>query len=374
MLKDEIRYLVLSDIHLGHSRNKTKDIITNLNLFLYEYDEDLKDLDIIFLAGDIFDKLLTTKSEEYILSLKWLTTLLLYCKERNIKLRILEGTPSHDSGQAEAFIEVAKKLEYNVDFKYINILDIEYIKELGINILYVPDEWKHDSKETFKEVKELLKERSLSEVDIAIMHGCFRYQLPFNPNAKFLHIEADYLDIVRYYITIGHIHTGSAYERILAPGSFDRLAHGEEEKKGALLCKIKKDKKMEFKFLENKYALLFKTFHYQNIEEIEIIKDLKIKLKKLPEGSHIRILLKNDNNLIKSIKTFLSVYINYNIKIDIDEKIIKKFNINELLNTDNKTFEINKNNIEELINLELNKLEIENNLKIDVLKHLKEFI
>lgn len=373
-MNKDIKYLVMSDIHLGHSRNKTKDIITNLNLFLYEYDEDLKNLDIIFLAGDIFDKLLTTKSEEYILSLKWLTTLLIYCKERNIKLRILEGTPSHDSGQAEAFVEVAKKLEYKVDFKYINILDIEYIKDLGINVLYIPDEWKHDSKETFKEVKELLKEKSLSEVDIAIMHGCFRYQLPFNPNAKFLHIESDYLDIVRYYITIGHIHTGSAYERILAPGSFDRLAHGEEEKKGALLCTIKKDRKMEFKFLENKYALLFKTFSYQEENETEIIKDLKLQLKKLPEGSFIRILLKNDNNLIKSIKTFLSVYVNYNIKIDIDEKVIKKLNIDDLLKRDNKTFEINKNNIEELINLELNELNLENSFKEDILKHLKEFI
>ena len=350
MTKEKIKYLVLSDIHLGHSRNKTKNIIRNLNSFLIDYKQELKNLDILFISGDTFDRLLTTKSEEYIESLKWLSNLLLYCKERKIKLRILEGTPSHDARQIEAFVEVAKELDKNVDFKYINKLDIEYIQDLNINVLYVPDEWRHDSEITLKEVKDLLKEKHLAQVDISIMHGCFRYQLPIKPDAKFLHKESEYLDITKYYINIGHVHTGSAYERILAPGSFDRLSHGEEENKGGLLCNIYKDGSMDFKFLINNFALIFNTIEYTNEDEKEIIKDLKNKLKKYPDGSFIRIKIKNDNKLMKSLKSFLDVYINLNIKIEIDEKIIKKVSIDELLKKDNKTFEINKSNIEKLVN------------------------
>lgn len=350
MIKEEIKYLVLSDIHLGHSRNKTKTIIRNLNSYLAEYHDEIKTVDIIFIAGDVFDKLLTTKSEEYIESLKWLTNLLIYCKNFNIKLRILHGTPSHDANQIQAFVSVAKDLDKDVDFKYVNELSIEFINDLGINVLYVPDEWRHESKTTLEEVKNLLKEKHLAQVDISIMHGCFRYQLPIKPDAKFLHNESEYLDITKFYINIGHVHTSSAYERILAPGSFDRLAHGEEEKKGGLLCTIRKDKSMEFKFLENRFATVFKTLDYQNTNETDIIKDLKIKLKKFQDGSFIRINIDNDNKLIKSLRTFLETYIHLNIKIDVDQKTIKKISIDELLKKDNKTFEINKNNIEDLIN------------------------
>lgn len=352
MLKD-IKYLVISDIHLGHNRNKTDSILKNLDNFFLKYQKDLLDIDILFIAGDVFDRLLTSKSIEYKTIMTWLSNLLLWCKNNSIKLRILYGTPSHDHDQISAFTEVAKKLEPTVDFKYVSILSIEHMKDLDLTILYVPDEWRHDSSKTYQEVLDLLKEHSLAQVDIAIMHGCFRYQIPMLDGMKFVHKESDYLDIVKFYITIGHVHTSSAYERILAPGSFDRLAHGEEEKKGGILCSISKDNKISFKFLENERACLYNTIDYLNLEEQEIVKDLKKRLKSYPIGSNIRLLVKNDNQLLKNLKSLILQYPGIDVKFKTEAIIEKKINIMETLVSG--AFEINKNNINELLSKELEK-------------------
>jgi DNA repair exonuclease SbcCD nuclease subunit len=96
-----VNILNLSDIHLGHDKNKTEDIILNLRRFFKTYNSKLKTLDLLTISGDIFDKLLTTNSADYHLAYEWLTELVLLCKRYGIKLRILEGTPSHDWQQAQ---------------------------------------------------------------------------------------------------------------------------------------------------------------------------------------------------------------------------------------------------------------------------------
>ena len=350
-MKAKIKYLVLSDIHLGHPKNHTENIINNLNDFFIKYAKELNDLDILFIAGDVFDRLLSSRSMEYRLIMAWLSNILLWCRDNNIMFRILYGTPSHDNDQIASFTEVAKKLAPDADYKYINTLSIEKIDKLGISVLYVPDEWRHEASDTYQEVLNLLKENQLAEVDIAIMHGCFRFQMPILDGMKFVHKESDYLDIVKYYITIGHIHTPNAYERILAPGSFDRLAHGEEENKGALLCNIYSDGKMDFKFLENTKAMIFKTLSYLEHTEADIVNNLKKELKKLPKGSYIRIEIKNDNTLLKNLKEFITAYPDYHIKFKTENEVIKKIDILETV--ESKAFEININNIKELMMKEL---------------------
>ena len=344
-----MNYLVLSDIHLGHPRNKTHEILKNLETFFIEYHQEIVKCDIIFLAGDVFDRLLTTKSLEYRSVVSWLSNLLIFCHTNNIKLRILYGTPSHDCDQISAFQDIASKLEPHADFKYINTLDIEYMEDLDIHILYVPDEWRHKASDTLTCVRDLLKEKSISRVDIAVMHGCFRYQLPIVKEADFTHNEADYLDLVRYYITIGHIHTPSAYERILAPGSFDRLAHNEEEAKGALLCHIEPDRSMSFKFLKNNYAKVFKTFNYVGRSEESILKSLKKDLSKLPEASYVRLEVDNDSKLLKSVKELSELYPKIHIKLKPTDESKAIANVDILEKIKISTIEITKDNIKGLM-------------------------
>jgi hypothetical protein len=361
-MKSIINYLVLSDIHLGHNTNKTEQIIENLKKYLVENHKLFKQLNIIFLAGDIFDKLLTNNSKEYLLAMEWLTELVLYCSTNNIKLRILEGTPSHDWRQSKLINSLITKLSIDIDFKYIDTIHIENIPEYNLNVLYIPDEYKHDAHDTYEDVKKLLIENNLVQVDIAIMHGQFNYQLPM-VKLKSSHDESLYLDIVKYYIHIGHIHTPSIFDRILAQGSFDRLAHNEEEDKGGIFVKLIKDRESEFIFVRNKHAMLFKTYTYTDTDIEAILNDVDKKIYKLPMGSSVRCIVPKEVYLNKSIRAMREKYLGYNIKVETSNKEDVS-NTSDLLTVKNieESFHITKDNIHELLFKELEKHNLDNTL------------
>lgn len=351
------KYLVISDIHLGHNVNKTHYIINNLNTFFSKYRKDLNNLNTIFIAGDIFDKLLSNSSQDYLMATEWLTDLIIYCKLENIKLRILEGTPSHDWKQAKLISTIITKLNIELDFKYIDTLYIEYMEQEDIYILYIPDEYKPKAEDTLKEVKEKLKELNITQVDIAIMHGQFNYQLPM-VKLDSSHNEEEYLNIVKKFISIGHIHTPSIFNRILAQGSFDRLAHNEEEDKGAMLITITKENGDTYKFLKNDNAMVFKTMRF-NDEPIDIIisKVSKV-IEKLPMNSNIRIIAHSEDKLYSSVKELSKAYPMCRIKTEKikQEKETKKLIKEEIINN---SLVINKDNIMELILEEVKSLNID---------------
>lgn len=357
-MKSCIRYLVLSDIHLGHNINKTPYIINNLHNFFINYRKQLKFLDMIIIAGDTFDRLLMTSSIDFIMATEWLTELVTYCKDNNIILRILEGTPSHDWKQAKVITTIIEKFNIEIDYKYIDTLYIEQNNKLGLNILYVPDEYKHSAKDTYKDVLKLLKQNKLKEVDIAIMHGQFHYQLP-QVKLESSHDEDNYLNIVKHYINVGHIHTHSSYERIIAQGSFDRLAHNEEEPKGAVLVELNNNTDNKYIFLTNENAMVFKTFKFEKEDIENIIKTLDKELNKLPINSNIRIIAKSEKFLSKDLETIIKRYSDYKIKFDKkDNKIITTSLIDDVININ--SFSITKENIKELLLTELKKYNLTN--------------
>lgn len=358
----KIKYLVLSDIHLGHNINKTENIIQNLNKFFLEYRKELKDLNIIFIAGDTFDRLLMSSGKEYISSLRWLVILLTYCKDNNISLRILEGTPSHDWRQIKTLTSIIEELKLEVDYKYIDTLYIEHMNKYNLNILYIPDEYKPTALQTYKEVLKLLKKHKLEQVDIGIFHGQFNYQLPIILPSS--HSEEDYLKIVKYYINIGHIHTHSVRDRILAQGSFDRLVHGEEEDKGGVLVEIDtKSNNISYKFLVNKYAMIFKTYKFSNESIDKIIKILDKDIKKLPVNSNIRLYSDSEVFINKNMDTLRKRYPMLNIKFEKKKESNKFSLIEEEIVID--SFSITKDNIKELLTTELNKYNL-NKEQIDI--------
>lgn len=353
MNKQIIKYLVISDIHLGHNINKTEYIVNNLRNFIFK-NKKFKNLDIIFIAGDIFDRLLNPSSNDMILSCVWLTELVKFCKERKIKLRILEGTPSHDWKQAKLISNIIEKLNIEIDYRYIDTLFIEDMNDLGLSILYVPDEYKHKATDTFKDVKKLMKSLGKEMVDIAIMHGQFNYQLPIKLESS--HNEEDYSSITRYYINIGHIHTHSVRDFIIAQGSFDRLTHGEEEDKGGVLVTLEKifDKVgFKYEFIPNHGAMIFKTVDYKDSDIEYILKDISSICKKLPIPSNLRILTKKHSELSKNLSTIKSLYPGINIKIENKEKEkVEKLNLLENKIVD-ESFTITKENIKELLDEEM---------------------
>ncbi len=288
MIDKDLKFLFISDIHLGHHRNQASYIIESLNEFFNGY-KHRNDLDAIFVGGDIFDRLLDVPSDAAADIHIWVTRFILFCARNKIKLRVLEGTPSHDWHQSRIFDTVIEANEIEVDFAYADTLSIEYIKDFDMHVLYVPDEWNSSTDVTFEQVQALLKENNLEKVDIAIMHGQFEYQLPAHIKKIPRHSSANYLPIVRYYISIGHIHTFSFYQRIIAQGSFDRLSQNEEEPKGAVEATIRKDGTCDFFFIENKRARIFKTINVKQRDVESSLRFIEKQLKGIRPDSFIRI-------------------------------------------------------------------------------------
>lgn len=290
-LDKPIRYLCISDVHLGHQRNPTINIVNNLKHYFYNYKSNtlFSNLDIIFIVGDLFDQLIDCGQESLFEALTFIVDIIGFCERENIKLRILEGTPSHDRKQSRLIETISNIKKSKADVKWINDLLIEYIPDLNLNILYIPDEYTSSADITLSMVKDLLKHHQLEQVDIAMMHGMFKYQMKNIPGRHDTHDENEYLKIVKHFINIGHIHTFSNYERILAQGSFDRLAHGEEEAKGGILCTIRDGDTDYYQFIENTRAKQFKTFDVSCYDLDNSIDYLHKNIQKLQNESYVRI-------------------------------------------------------------------------------------
>lgn len=363
-MKKAIKMLVLSDIHLGHNKNKTIDIITNLRRFFKTYRKEIITTNMIIISGDIYDRLLASNSSDFLLINKWLTEVVMFAKEYSIKVRILHGTPSHDWNQPMLAYKFIKGLNIDVDLKYYDILDIEYLEEYDINIMYLPDEWKPTSEEIYKDVKKKLLEYKLDKVDIAIMHGAFSFQLPdFIPH---LLEPKDYLNITNGPIIIGHVHDHRVMSRIYVPGSFDALTHADDNKKGGLIINYDiKHKKITYKFLENKYRLRFKSINVVNKTIDEVRKQL-VKIND-NEIQYVRLLVNKDSTIGVNLKELINEFPFLNLSIKDKDKLNKKSvdvihrNINKTLN---KAIKLNKETIHQFV---LDKLETD---KVDiVLKH-----
>lgn len=281
----EYRAAVLSDVHLCHERTSTKKIAEEL-MACFPDNNDTAKLNTIYIAGDWFDRLITYPNKDLEIAEDLMNYFLRLCLKHDIQLRILEGTPSHDWKQPKRFLHLNKSI--GADLKYFDDLTIEHNDVYGIDVLYIPDEYDPDTDKTFFDVKKKMNELGLEKVDLAIMHGQFNYQLPEIAKVP-KHNEDNYLNIVRYYILIGHVHVYSTYDRIIAQGSFSRLAHGEENPKGYVRINLYPNGNMNAKFIENKLATKYVTIDVGGYNIDDAFKKIKDITSKLPPGSYIRL-------------------------------------------------------------------------------------
>lgn len=303
---EELNIAVVSDIHLGHKRNPTRAIVKNL-VEAFPDNAETAALDIIFLAGDVFDGLLTCPSDDAAEADIWIAHLLKLCKKHDILLRVLNGTNSHDFNQSERFITLNNIAEVQADLFYAKDLCIEYIERFGINVLYVPDEWEGSTEKALEQVKELMRAKGLVQVDFAIMHGQFEFQLPPFIKAQ-KHSSEEYLKLVRELIFIGHVHTYSTNERIIAQGSFDRLSHGEEEPKGHVRAKIRPNGDYEIRFIENKSAMTFQSIDCTDLDLEDTLKKIAREVGNRTDNIFVRIIGDSDNPIFGSMNTLVQRY------------------------------------------------------------------
>lgn len=328
MMKDKLRILNIGDLHLAHASTPTEFIVRNLDRELS--DEVLESVDLLTVAGDVFDRLVGYNEPDIAIAEAWITRLLYRCAAFNVVIRVVEGTPYHDRGQSDFFIRQKEMSDIPVDVKYFNTLDIEYIASLGIHMLYVPDKYNDDTSETLTEVKLLLKDRNLEKVDFALMHGAFEYQLPYIVEEP-THDSKAYLELVRYLIFIGHVHISVEMDRITPSGSFDRLAHGEEGEKGFHIADVDlatgNYKRM---FYPNKQAMVYKTIEAHGVDANELWDIVDELVKEYPIGSNFALKINKTDMIAKCIKEIEKTHRGYKWKFSIEKS--KKDKTNEMRN------------------------------------------
>lgn len=367
------RFIELSDVHLGHRQTPTQLVIDNF--WKIVTDDFLKDLDMIIIAGDLFDRQLNNGDDNANLCNRFITLLLFKCAAYNVMLRVVEGTPSHDREQSRFFIEQKNNVNIPVDLFYTKKLEIEYNEKLDAYFLYVPDKWHPNPNVTFQQIKEQMAKLGIEKVDFAIMHGAFTYQLPSIVEEP-CHNEEDYLSIVKHLILIGHVHIMTVKDRILSAGSFDRNGHNDEIPKGLFDVKVKQNGEWSAKFIENKTAKRYDTLDVHSFDTKQLNFAVKEHIKNLPDGSAIRLRCNPQDVATGDIESFMAEYPKYQWSLILEKSTDKKSSVVDCLKEFNMAefTNITKDTIQDLITAEMTRLNLDPIVHKRLNERLEEFI
>lgn len=343
-----IKIASFHDVHLGHNKTLTPDIIAGFDPILKDLAE-LESWDMLVFPGDLFDRLLFLTDQFLEDILMFMSRLLKLCAKYDIVVRVLEGTPGHDHKQSRLITFINNIAGTNVDLKFVSDLSIEYIEKFDINVLYVPDEWNSDVTVTYKQACDLIHSRGLQKVDYCLLHGAFNYQIDEKLNPK-AHNEELWCNLVEYYIFAAHVHVRSQYKNILVAGSFDRLVHGEEGAKGWLTCEIKSNGEHEIIFHDNPHATMYVTLDVRNKDVDQILTLLEEKAKLYPPRTHIRLHTLDRDIVTDGIKELRKRYSYFYFTAKIDKKEKERVERSlKMVTTATKAIDLNKDNLKRIV-------------------------
>lgn len=347
MKAPEIECIDISDVHLGHPHTHTDRIIERLDRMLTELFKT-KRRRFLFVSGDFFDRLLNVPSSPIKHIQTYIVHLLRQCKAYNVKLRVLEGTPSHDWKQNYLFIQLNEDAQIHADVRYYDSLSIDYEEEEGLYILYVPDEWDEDTKETERQVASLLEEKGLQQVDLAIMHGMFAFQVPENLHKHLpLHDQTVYEQWVKSLIVIGHHHRHRSNGKVVVPGSFDRLAHGEEEPKGLITFTLKPKGTVNVTFHENQEAEQYLSVPLEEDSAEAALEKLHSTLPDLPPFTKVRLVYPEHHPISAYLAELVKQYPEIVWSKPKVIKAEKKIEVSEVLKLQYEAVVLRQDNIED---------------------------
>lgn len=259
-----MKIVSLSDLHFGNKLVSSEHMYESLRTYAYKY---IQKCDLVILHGDLFHCLLDLNHTASRMIIVFLNDLFAMSIEHGFKIRILRGTFSHDRNQLMIVDSLAKRFSGTdkIDLKIYDKVTVEEesVGDEYISLCYLPDDLPYKSEqEVLDVVRELLSNRKLDKVDVVIGHGYCKHVLPYGISGPPVTYTSEGLSsICRHLAVFGHIHTPSVKRAdgisIIYIGSMERMAHGEEERKGFLTIDTSN---WTSTFIENKNSLLFSTY------------------------------------------------------------------------------------------------------------------
>lgn len=380
-MTNKLRIASFSDIHLGANRTTTPEILAGL-YDAFDKNRLYENIDVLVIAGDLFDRLLEVNNEHLTSIIVWMSYVIRQCERKDITLLVLAGTKSHDRDQNELWISTAGAMRSGCKLHYANTLSIEYFKDWDMNVLFVPDNLNPDSAVTWSELEELMEAKGLKKVDFAVMHGQFQHQLPefISEKSPATHKNSNYLNIVEHYIFVGHIHTHSVYDRILAQGSFDRMAHGEEEPKGFLMAEINLRGNVSddwFKFIPNPKAKKYITINCLGLELDQALVKIAQEIEILSDGEYARIEAEKTSPIFSNMEEVMKIapLVKWStLKRDLEQEAQERAIDTQPELQEWKPIRVDKTNIVEVVQAELASMMIDpvtSNYVMEVIQRIK---
>ena len=332
--------VMIADIHFGAL--PVERLYNELEIFLDFIEK--KSLDFIVILGDWFDKKINLNSKDAKYSTVFFERICQICVDNSIKLRIIQGTESHDNSQLEVLEILAKNKP--VDFKVFYEVEEEELFP-DFNVLYVPEEYINSIDEKYgkymnKKYDMIFGHGMIQEVKFAALIQSSETTMKKAPIFK----SKMLCDMCYGPIFFGHIHTKDIFnDRLYYVGSYSRWKFGEEEDKGFYYVKYENDtKEFEAKFIVNDKAMKYDTieiyekesgFYKLNTEnQIKYIQNLIQSFEYdflrlqfyIPQG------YENENLLINMINESFGKYKNLKLDFKVNSKIKSKREVEEKIN------------------------------------------
>lgn len=322
----EYNGIVLADIHIGvmNYEETYKEY-----MYLKNYIDQHGKFDYAIIAGDLFDRRLYTN--EKVLRIAYLIMILLLVNSK--KLRIVNGTKSHDNEQYNLFLNMGNLLDgykQNYDFRIIYTVEEEELFP-DLNVLYIPEEYIYDKKSYYEEF--LLKNKKYDYVFghgviAEVMTNAVRHTKESTSKRKKppVFTTAELKNICKGKVYFGHYHIHTNIDdKIFYVGSYSRFRFGEEEPKGFYITNYK-DGEYSETFIENTHALKYVTLAYGYDSDIfknenNLIDEMNnvIKNKKRYKVDKLRLMLNIPENC--PIAEFIIDFMSNKFRLDDSVKV-----------------------------------------------------
>lgn len=272
MTNDVAQLLFCSDLHFGaHHMNQAE----MARAFADTIFPLIPDTDIMFINGDFFDTLVIFDNAGFDPIYDTILNLFSLCEHHQIKLRVLQGTWTHDRNQCKRFEAFYRNHKGTFDFRFVDGIELETltVKDRDLRFFYVPDDLPYKSSDDIVAViEEKMREKGWDTVDYGCMHGFFDFTFPknVNPGGTIVFRENQF-PFVTKMIDVGHVHQHRCSGKVISNGSFDRLNHGEEDLKGCVLVKDHPDH-YTATFIENKQSAVFDTLVFDKGDDTEVLR------------------------------------------------------------------------------------------------------
>ena len=260
-----------ADIHFGSIDPKTtyqimkEQFIDKIKL--------LPRLDIIVIAGDIFDRKYMANSDPIVYATLFMGEVMQLSKEKSSSVIVVMGTKEHDADQLRLFYHYRNNPDYDIHI----VEQIEFVYTKGMQILCIPELYGVPE----EQYNFFL---NTCAYDMVIMHGTIKGAV-YGDNVKESRLfTIDDFNYCRGPIISGHVHTGGCFEKdFYYTGSPIRYKFGEEEPKGFLILLYDLDSRKYLMHLEQIESFRYDTISVDDIllsdpkEIIDYINNLKEK-------------------------------------------------------------------------------------------------